>query len=266
MLPVLWLFVRDDLYSKIRELPDFPNSSLTSETAVNIFLRDSGQAIIELEKLLNNSVTVHRDFESVDGKTGTSLELSEKIQKAMNKFGSDKANIHNYQILYAEILQQYDHDNLEILEIGIGSNNPKIPSNMGKSGIPGASLRAWASLFKNAIIIGADIDESILFNEGKIKTFHVDQTNTSSLERLSATLNIQCFDLIIDDGLHSPSANIRTFNALKNKLKSNGTYIIEDIPRRSLPYWKVFSQLPLTDYKISIQQVFTSFVVVITRK
>ena len=63
-----------------------------------------------------------------------------------------------------------------IFEIGLGSINTKIVSNMGKFGKPGASLRAFRDFCPNAIIYGADIDQSILFKEERIKTL-VEQIN-----------------------------------------------------------------------------------------
>ena len=32
---------------------------------------------------------------------------------------------------------------LRVLELGLGSNNPDVPSNMGVFGVPGASHRGW---------------------------------------------------------------------------------------------------------------------------
>lgn len=37
------------------------------------------------------------------------------------------------------------------------------------------------------------------------------------------------FDIIIDDASHIPSLTFETWNILKNKLSSNGVYIIEDV-------------------------------------
>ena len=43
------------------------------------------------------------------------------------------------------------------------------------------------------------------------------------------------FDLIIDDGLHSPLSNLLTVKYLTSFLKPNGILIIEDIHQRPLP-------------------------------
>src|SRR4029077_16894203 len=52
------------------------------------------------------------------------------------KFGSDKSPGHNYHHLYGEILK--DKDDIScVLEIGVGTNNLDIVSNMGTRGVPG---------------------------------------------------------------------------------------------------------------------------------
>jgi hypothetical protein len=100
---------------------------------------------------------------------------------------------------------------------------------MTVNGIPGASLKVWRDYFKNAQIYGADIDRNILFQEDRIKTYYVDQLNTSSIETMWKKIGIQNFDIIIDDGLHTIDANINLFINSFNKLKKNGIYIIEDV-------------------------------------
>ena len=52
-----------------------------------------------------------------------------------------------------------------LLEIGLGTNNPKIVSSMGLKGKPGASIRAFKEIYINASIYGADVDENILFKK-----------------------------------------------------------------------------------------------------
>lgn len=149
----------------------------------------------------------------------------------MDKFGSDKASNHNYTIFYYEILNKKRTDELNVFELGLGTNNINIPSNMGEEGKPGASLRAWREFFPNSKIYGADIDKNILFEENKIKTFFCDQKNKKSIEDLwnKDELKNKEFDLIIDDGLHEINANLIFLENSFYKLKDNGIYIIEDI-------------------------------------
>ena len=56
--------------------------------------------------------------------------LSE-LCEIMNRNLSDKGNgWHNYTKLYHELFKHRRHEKLNILEIGIGSIDPSIPSNM----------------------------------------------------------------------------------------------------------------------------------------
>ena len=66
-------------------------------------------------------------------------------------------------------------------------------------------------------------------NEERIKTFYVDQTNSTTIFNMFKDIGENKFDIIIDDGLHKFSANICLFENSVKKLSENGTYIIEDI-------------------------------------
>ena len=99
-----------------------------------------------------------------------------KLESIFNKYGSDKANYHNYHYLYAWILKN-PSEIKSLFEIGLGTKNSNVVSNMGKNGKPGASLKAFKEFLPNASIIGADVDSKILLEEERIKTFFVDQTN-----------------------------------------------------------------------------------------
>ena len=101
---------------------------------------------------------------------------------------------------------------------------------MGKNGKPGASLRVWRDYFPNAHVYGADIDENILFEEDRIKTFHLDQTSPGSIAQLWDQLDVNDFDFMIDDGLHYFDAGICLFENSISKLAKSGTYVIEDVP------------------------------------
>ncbi len=150
-------------------------------------------------------------------------------------YWSDKSTDHNYHTLYSYILNRPETIK-SILEIGIGTNNRDVVSNMGLLYKPGASLRAFRDYCINAEIYWADIDNRILFNENRIKTYQADQTSMQSLEKLSKYLPWE-FDLIIDDGLHISHANINSLNFWLKKIKKWWWMIIEDIPERTLDIW-----------------------------
>ena len=113
---------------------------------------------------------------------------------------------------------------------------------MGVRGVPGASLRAFRDLFPQAMVYGADIDRQILFEEDRIKTFFVDQTDPASLSVLGSNVPSRV-DLLIDDGLHAPYANIYTLQFGLPRLRVGGWLVIEDISPAALAVWECVSAL-----------------------
>lgn len=163
------------------------------------------------------------------------------LRDCFNRHGSDKSSLHDYHWLYGSILQHPEAIS-SILEIGLGTNNPSVPSTMGVDGKPGASLRSWKDYCKNAAIYGADIDRNILFQEERIETYFVDQTDHASFASL-ATKIPERFDLIIDDGLHAVDANVQTLSFALQRLKPLGWVVIEDIAIASQPLWQLVAAL-----------------------
>jgi hypothetical protein len=163
------------------------------------------------------------------------------VSNAFNSFGTDKSRTgltSVYQILLASLPP---HSNL--LEIGIGTNNPRLISSMGKHGKPGASLLAYNNLINDCKIFGVDIDPDIIFNFSSIKTTVADQKSLPSLMSLPNKFGVDSFDLIIDDGLHSPSANLNSLAFGLKHCRPGGLIWIEDIPHRSLEIWFLVKNL-----------------------
>ena len=157
-------------------------------------------------------------------------ENATELCSIMKRHGSDKGlGHHNYTTLYEPLLQHLkETSNVILFELGIGTNNPNIVSNMGIHGHPGASLYGWSEWLPNARIIGADIDKDILFKTDNIETYYVDQRDPTVI----ADMWSQCskpVDVIIDDGLHEFAANDIFIRNSHRHLKPNGLYIVEDI-------------------------------------
>lgn len=167
-----------------------------------------------------------------------------ELQILCDKYGSDKSSIfvkdaihpytwfshtyaNVYEILFAPIKNNVNY----IFECGIGTNNINIPSNMGGGAMPGASLYVWNDYFRSSIvsIYGADIDRGVLFNDGKIRTYFMDQTKKSSVLEYFKNINGIKFDIMIDDGLHTSEAAITLFENSIQNLSENGIYFIEDM-------------------------------------
>lgn len=155
--------------------------------------------------------------------------------EVMNRHGSDKGSgHHNYTRLYSRLFETKRDLPLNILEIGIGSINPSVLSNMGCGGyVPGSSIRGWREYFPNATIYCCDIDRDTfkyVENIPNVRPFFLDMTDVNSIQHaLTTTLKDVTFDIIIDDGLHVFYENCKLMKHLLPKLKADGIYIIEDI-------------------------------------
>ena len=173
-----------------------------------------------------------------------------------DKYGTDKGEFnavsnpyhwvsHNYGDLYDLLFRSSRQNIKKILECGIGTNDEKIPNSMGKNGLPGASLRVWRDYFPNAEVFGVDIDDKILFEENRIKTFKCDQVKKESIINfiLESGLQKESLDIVIDDGLHTFEAGKSFFEGTIHLLKPDGIYIIEDVaPSGMLEFKKYFSR------------------------
>jgi len=157
--------------------------------------------------------------------------MATQLCKIMERYGSDKSvRNHNYTLVYSKLFDPIRQNKLRIFELGLGTNNTDVPSNMGPEGKPGASVYGWAEYFPNSAIFGADIDKRILFNTNRINTFYCDQTNPESIKELwNNPLLANNFDIIVEDALHCFVANIIFFENSIHKLNKGGYYIIEDI-------------------------------------
>ncbi len=161
-----------------------------------------------------------------------STRLCEIMGRNKSDKGSSDINTswHNYTTFYYSIFNRLSEKPLRVFELGLGTNNINLASNMGRDGRPGASLYGWQEFFPNAQIFGADIDRDILFNTDRIKTFYCDQTNPESIKTMWNETDLHSnFDIIIEDGLHTFNANVCFFENSIHKLNPGGYFIIEDI-------------------------------------
>ena len=190
-------------------------------------------------------------------------DTTARLKSLFESHGSDKAT-HNYHALYGGLFDR-PNEVRRVLEIGFGvPGGPNGP--LAKSGTrPGASLRAFRDFFPNAMIYGADVERSILFSEDRIKTFFVDQTELKTVDELSHNLPAD-LDLIVDDGLHSPDANLATIILAIKTLRVGGWLVIEDITMPSLPIWQAVCHVLLSNFRVSLLKARHSLLFIAQRR
>ena len=178
------------------------------------------------------------------------LNSGNELGKILAHFGSDKSTRHNYDAIYYQLFKDLrEEKQLNVFELGLGTNNVDVPSNMGPNGKPGASLRAWSIWFPFGKVYGADVDWRVLFNENattgrsSIQTFYCDQRNPEIIKNMWEMIkndggsSNKKMNIIIDDGLHEFDANVCFFENSIDILADGGVYIIEDVIDHSLPKW-----------------------------
>ncbi|HEX8412560.1 MAG TPA: hypothetical protein VF637_01555 [Sphingomicrobium sp.] len=216
-----------------------PNSSGSPRQLADLALLDAGRAFPVLEHALRTAglppipVTKVKDFPRGDDEQRAGEDLAELFRRHR----SDKSTTHDYHLVYGPLLHRLGTVR-GLVEIGLGTNNEDVVSNMTVGGAPGASLRAFRDFLPEARVRGADIDRRILFSEDRIDTYFVDQTNLASFAELSAACE-GGVDLLIDDGLHSPAANVTVLEFGLSRVRAGGWIVVEDIAAAALPHWQV---------------------------
>jgi len=218
---------------------DILKNNFSASSANDVYFKDTwilsaSLFIPQINQLIVNFQPTIQDINKFENKE------SKILGELFKKYGSDKSTNHNYFIFYTYILNTLGIKNkLNVLEIGLGTNNPNLVSTMGSSGMPGASLRAFKDYLPNSNIYGADIDKDILFSENRINTCYVDQLKYSSFDDIKNNFGNIKYDLIIDDGLHSIGANLNTLIFSLNNINNGGYIIIEDIAEIFLENWRI---------------------------
>jgi hypothetical protein len=193
--------------------------------------------------------------------TDAERAAARQLKCLFDGYGSDKATVHDYHFVYGAIMARMQKVDA-LLEVGLGTNDPDAVSNMGVMGRPGASLRAFRDYLPRAHIYGADVDRRILFEEERIRTFFVDQTEPTSFHDVEA---LGRFDVVIDDGLHSPNANLAVLLLGIRRINVGGWIVIEDIPCRALPVWKVVGSMLPADYRTSLVRAQAGWIFAVER-
>lgn len=131
-------------------------------------------------------------------------------------------NLHkwlHYIPIYEELLSRYEaYADLKLLEIGVQR---------------GGGCLMHRKRFPKAFIVGLDIDPHCQKVEGCPDILVIgDQSSQNDLNQL---VKVGPYDIIIDDGGHTPDQQITSFYGLWSSLNIGGTYICEDIFTNAVP-------------------------------
>ena len=148
--------------------------------------------------------------------------MSDQLAALFNKYDCDKASKHKYHTVYGPELEhlRLSAYPINILEVGV---------------FKGASTAAWLEYFPHATIYCLDIFTRVepkdipVLNDPRVKWLKGDSTNLNVITSIKEAWPRIRFDVIIDDGLHTPRANASTLGNLFGLLKVNGIYFIEDV-------------------------------------
>jgi hypothetical protein len=139
------------------------------------------------------------------------------LQQLGLKYGTDKSRHTTLGWTYLEIYQRYFasiRENVKVfLEIGI---------------LSGESCKLWEEYFPNAMIHMIDINPNCKQYETARTKIHIgDQNDEDFLARIKD--EVKNIDILIDDGSHISSHQIKSFQYLYPNINSQGFYIIEDL-------------------------------------
>ena len=142
------------------------------------------------------------------------------LEKLFNKYNTDKSEKHGYHMVYEKYFEPYKSQKIKILEVGVWE---------------GASTLALHEYFDSAEIYGVDIFER--FPMESIRPYSLercqfiqgDSMRKNIVEKVQEEWGDIRFDIIIDDGKHTPRANMKTFENFSQFLSDDGQYFIEDV-------------------------------------
>ena len=142
-------------------------------------------------------------------------EALNELEVLARRYNTDKKfDYHGYTYYYHLFFRGMRQLPLTLLEIGVSE---------------GVSMKMWRDYFPNAKIVGMDINPSCLqYREDRIDIVIGDQSDDET-EVFFGTKYPEGFDIIIDDGGHMMSQQMKSLSTLFWKIKPGGFYVIEDL-------------------------------------
>jgi len=219
----------------------WPNTSGSYRQLSEIALEDAILTIPSLSQLVDLNENRLKTLQIPETRDKEVLQL----EKLFNLYGSDKSFGHDYHKVYGQLLERKKVK--KVLEIGIGSVDSSIPSNIRGGGKPRASLRAFRDFYPEASVFGLDIDPKLVFEEERIQTLFVNQRDFKSMSNAAEIIG-RDFDLMIDDGLHSLVSSLNSLNLFLRLIRIGGYAVVEDIPNHVTDIYRLVSALIFPKY------------------
>lgn len=140
------------------------------------------------------------------------------LQEIGLKHGTDKSRNQHKGVTYLQLYEKYLKDKkelpLNILELGVLSGN---------------SVKTWRDYLVNSQIVGLDIDpKTKRFTSDRIEIFIGSQDSIELRDEIET--KYQKFDMILDDASHVNQLTFKSFDLYWPLLRTNGIYVIEDLP------------------------------------
>lgn len=130
---------------------------------------------------------------------------------------------HHYFEIYDRHFSRFRNTEVNIVEFGVSH---------------GGSLQMWKDYFgPKCRIYGVDINPHCKqLEEERVEIFIGDQENREFLKSLAA--KIPKIDILIDDGGHTMTQQINTFEELFHRVDERGVYLCEDMHTSYWPKWE----------------------------
>ena len=158
-----------------------------------------------------------------------------------NPLGTDKGDCKTYiNGFYEKEFEPRKYKKNRLLEVGVRT---------------GASIALWANYFKDAELIGVDV-ENVGTPSGPLKEY-LDYSSVSyfcqdAYASKFADSIVGKYSIMIDDGPHSLSSQKRFIQLYLSKLDEDGVLIIEDVQRDYRDSFQIMRMLPRTGYLFEI--------------
>jgi len=206
----------------------------TKEYCANYFLR---QLNVDFNMMQFNRISfMINSTHQPDQQSLRYILQSDKLCISRNPRGTDKGVKSYIDKFYERHFAVYQNQPINLMEIGFRH---------------GASLALWSKYFSKGVILGVDnfsdaaIGQDLPVVEEWINLHNVKISIGDAYSNLFAEKIVGQFDIIIDDGPHTLSAQQIALELYLPKLKPTGIFVVEDILSGGLAIFPLLRMVPV---------------------